>query len=165
MKKTSTSQSKFVYRYHNIYKNLIRDVKIYFREKFDAAKADLKQRYRDELDLNFNYPLAEAMFQTVLVQFVLGTFDHEMVKILDEESPTRLLRGLCFKFGSFIIPKSMLQRFKKPEGLSDRFKGRIQTALDFLVEAKQGDQLLDIITRDSFKNKVPGHHQMAAETA
>jgi len=54
--------SKFVYRYHNIYKNLIRDIKIFFREKFDAFKADLKSRFRDEADINFNYPLGEAMF-------------------------------------------------------------------------------------------------------
>ena len=61
-KSVNGAESKFVYRYHNIYKNLIRDIKIHFREKFDTFKSDLKQEFKDEIDLNFNYPLGEAMF-------------------------------------------------------------------------------------------------------
>jgi len=66
-----------VYRYHNIYKNLIRDIKIHFRERFDLFKEELRREYLAQHQLNYNFPLSEAMLQLSLIQYIARKFSSQ----------------------------------------------------------------------------------------
>jgi len=78
-KKFPNKPSNFKYRYHNIYKNYLRDVKVFFKENYDAYKLAKRNEIFQRTGINLNYQMAEALFYFYLLDFVLSTFDHRFL--------------------------------------------------------------------------------------
>ena len=76
LKKTKkTREAEGVVKYQYIYKNMLREVKIFFKKLFVDFCTEWKHDYIKRTNIKYNYSLDETMFLVQLFQFVIRTFD------------------------------------------------------------------------------------------
>jgi hypothetical protein len=62
------SKSNHKYRYYNVYKNLLRDMKIYFKQRFVDLVKQTQKELEEKLNIRFAYSLNKSCFQIFLLQ-------------------------------------------------------------------------------------------------
>jgi hypothetical protein len=102
-------------KYQYIFKNLLRDIKIYYQDQLQQFKIDEKINgtllSKKEKDL---------LFPSQILLFVQKTFDMELVNKIktlfgNQESHSDFLKNICFTLGSMVDAKTVILSFKKDE--------------------------------------------------
>ena len=107
-----TVSNSFKYRPHNIYKNLIREVKIFLKESFDEYK---QSRFEQFLAGGFSQRTINALniyyLPVLLVDFLLQRLDLEFLiktELADGIGLTERITRIAFILGCQIYPKKLL---------------------------------------------------------
>lgn len=100
-------------KYQYIFKNLLRDIKIYYQDQLQQFRIDEKINgtllSKKEKDL---------LFPCQILLFVQKTFDMALVSKIktlfgNKESQSEFLKNICFTLGAMIDAKTVILSFKK----------------------------------------------------
>lgn len=107
------------YRYYNIYKNMLRDLKIHFKQKFDSLAEQFMQQTEKAHCFKYSFKVKKSTFQFNLLYFARNLVDPEILAaFFGEENwkDTHYLsayRGFAFTLGSVIYPKVLTNTFQE----------------------------------------------------
>ena len=135
----SSEDQELSSKYQYIFKNLLRDIKIYYQDQLQRFNVDHKLN-----GLNLKKKEKDYIFPAQILLFVQNTMDmgliHKIKNIFGNKQPlSEFLKNICFTLGSMIDAKTVILSFNKTDekmssGLSSMIKAIKQKINNELFE-------------------------------